>query len=116
MRVLTQQFGSEYRKLMLAVYDAIAVYNYGRKATLDIFKNLNIFPVFYTNQMCQNMNIKRKYSAGNKDMDTTKKHREIIRYNKKKKGDKLVIKRVGTFGHYALVNHREIQYNTIQTW
>ena len=45
-------------------------------------------------------------------MDTTKKHRKIIRYNKKKKGDKLVINRVGTFSHYALVNHREIQYNT----
>ena len=60
-------------KLMLAVYDAIAVYNYGRKATLDIFKNLNIIPGFYTNQMCQNMNIKRKYSAGYKNMDSHNK-------------------------------------------
>ena len=89
MRVLTQQFGSEYRKsnfwgvkkLKLEVYDVIAVYNYGRKATLDIFKNLNIIPGFYTNQMSQNMNIKRKYSAGYKNMDTTKKRRIIIRGN-----------------------------------
>ena len=68
------------KKLKLAVYDAIAVYNYGRKATLDIFKNLNIIPGFYTNQMCQNVNIKRQ------------NHRTFIRCNKKKKGDKLVIK------------------------
>ena len=86
MRGLTQQFGSEYRKsnfcgmkkFKLAVYGAIAVYNYRRKVTLDIFKNFNNIPGSYTNQMCQNMNIKRKYSSGYKHMDTTKKCRKIV--------------------------------------
>ena len=78
------------KKLKLAVYDTIAVYNYGRKATLDIFEKLNIAPGFYTKQMCQSMNIKRKYSAGYKNMDITKKRRKIIRGNKKKKGEKLL--------------------------
>ena len=40
--------------------------------------------------MCQNMNIKRKYSAGYKNMDITKKRRKIIRNNKKNRGDKLI--------------------------
>ena len=64
------------------------MYNYGRKATLDIFEKLNIAPGFYTKQMCQSM--KRKYSAGYKNMDITKKRRKIIRGNKKKKGEKLL--------------------------
>ena len=67
------------------------MYNYGRKATLDIFEKLNIAPRFYTKQMCQSMNIKRKYSDGYKNMDITKKRRKIIRGYKKKEGEKLLI-------------------------
>ena len=50
------------------------------------FEKLNIAPGFYTKQMCESMNIKRKYSAGYKNMDITKKRRKIIRGNKKKEG------------------------------
>ena len=34
--------------LSRGVYDAIAYFNYGMKATLDVFKMLNIEPGIYT--------------------------------------------------------------------
>ena len=43
------------KKLQFAVYDAIPIYNNGRKATLDIVELLNIISGYYINQMCQNM-------------------------------------------------------------
>ena len=46
--------------LSLGVYDAIAYFNYGRKATLDVFKMLNIETGIYTMQICDNLNRERK--------------------------------------------------------
>ena len=51
--------------LELAVYDAVANYNYGRKATIDILKNVNIIPGDYTTRLCNTLNLRRKYNAGN---------------------------------------------------
>ena len=47
----------------LGVYDAIAHFNYGMKATLDVFKMLNIEPSIYTMQSCDNLNKERKRNS-----------------------------------------------------
>ena len=41
-------------KLELGVYDAIATFNDGRKATLDIFRLLKVEPGYHTTRMCIN--------------------------------------------------------------
>ena len=46
--------------LSLGVYDAIAYFNYGMKATLHVFKMLNIEPGIYAMQICDNLNKERK--------------------------------------------------------
>ena len=51
--------------LQLAGYDAVANYNYGRKATIDILKHLNIIPGVYITRLCNTLNLRRKYNAGN---------------------------------------------------
>ena len=73
--------------LELAVYDAVANYNYGRKATIVILKHLNIIPGVYTTR--------RKYNAGNHSTPATKPRRKILRGLKKKKVDKYVTKERG---------------------
>ena len=59
--------------LSLRVYDVIAYFNYGMKATLDVFKMLNIEPGIYTMQICDNLNKERKRNALYKISDKYKK-------------------------------------------
>jgi hypothetical protein len=77
-----------FDKLELAVYDAVANFNDGRQASLDIFKELNIVPGYFTTFACISMNIKRKRSAVHHSLPTWKKARKVIRAEKKRKGDK----------------------------
>ena len=74
--------------LEFAVYDAVANYNYGRKASLDIFTHLGMVPGFFTAKICNILNIKRKYNGAHHNTPTTKKRRKVIRGEKKKKIDK----------------------------
>ena len=76
--------------LKLAVYDAVANYNYGRKATSDILLGLNMLPGFYTSQMCYSINMRRKYNAAHHSNPTTKIRRKVLRGEKKKMVDKQV--------------------------
>ena len=46
--------------LSLGVYDPIAHFNYGMKATLDVFKMLNIEPGICAMQICDNLNKEMK--------------------------------------------------------
>ena len=78
--------------LELAVYDAVANYNYGRKATIDILKNVNIIPGVYTTRLCNTLNLRRKYNAGNHRTPAIKKRKTFLRGLKKKKVDKYVRK------------------------
>jgi len=39
-----------------AIYDAVAVFNVGRKSALDIYKLMNIDPGKYTEYGCQMLN------------------------------------------------------------
>lgn len=66
----------------------VANFNDGRQASLDIFKELNIVPGYFTTSACISMNIKRKRSAVHHSLATWKKARKVIRAEKKRKGDK----------------------------
>ena len=76
--------------LELGVYDAVANYNYGRKPTLDIYHHLNIKPGYYTIKLCHMLNARRKYNVVYHEKSTTKKRRNVLRGEKKKKNDKHV--------------------------
>ena len=45
------------------MYDSVAGFNYGRQASLDIYKMVNVKPGQYTTTACHSMNICRKYNA-----------------------------------------------------
>ena len=79
-------------KLELGVYDAIANFNDGSKATLDIFKQVNVEPGFYTTKMCIDSNRKRKSLSIFKVSDDAKKRRKIKRAQKNQKHDKHIEK------------------------
>ena len=75
-------------KMELAVYDSVAVFNYGRQTSLAIYKiNVNVKPGQYTTTACHSMNISQKYNALYKTIDTSKRRRKVIRVGKKKKDD-----------------------------
>ena len=74
-----------YEKLEFAVYDACAHFNYGRQATIDILKIMNVDAGYHTRMMCYKLNKRRKYRATYKSKASSNKARKIIRDNKKKK-------------------------------
>ena len=84
-------------KLEFAVYESAANFNDGRQASLDILKELNIEPGYYTTAACINMNIKRKRSAVSHNSIKWKKARKIIRAEKKRKIDKTKKKEGNTY-------------------
>ena len=55
-RNVFQKILSGINKMELAVYDSVAVFNYGRQASLDIYKIVNVKPGQYTTA-CHSMNI-----------------------------------------------------------
>ena len=71
----------------LAVYDSVAVFNYGRQASLDIYKMVNVKPGQYTTTACHSMNISQKYNASYKPLETSKRRRKVICVGKEKKDD-----------------------------
>ena len=77
-----------FNKLQFGVYDSVANFNDGRKASLDILKKVNVEPGYYTTAACINMNIKRRRSAMYHHISTVKKARKIIRAQRKKIIDK----------------------------
>ena len=76
-----------FDKLAFAVYDSAANFNDGRQASLDILKEINVNPGYYTTTACITMNVKRKRSAVSHSSMKWKKARKIIRAEKKRKGD-----------------------------
>ena len=49
--------------LSVGVYDAIAHFNYGEKATLDVLDYINVEPSIFTKTMCNAINKERKRSS-----------------------------------------------------
>ena len=72
----------------LGVYDAIAYFNYVMKATLDVFKMLNVEPGIYTMQICDHLSKEWKRNALYKISDKYKKRWKTIRHLSKQKQDK----------------------------
>ena len=72
------------------VYDAIAHFNYGEKATIDVYSALNIDPGTYTIQGCTTINRERKRKRAYQLLESTKKRRKVLRHLKKKKQDKQI--------------------------
>ena len=73
--------------LKLGVYDTIAHFNMGAKASLDILKDMNVTPGVYTTKLAQSINVRCKLLSLYRMADAQKKRRKIIRHNRKKKLD-----------------------------
>ena len=104
MKASIRQYGSVQKTvycgldtLELAVFDAVANYNYGRMATLDIFEGLNIIPGVYATTMCNMLNKRRKYNASLHNKPSTKKRHKVLRGEKKKKSDKHFLTEVKSY-------------------
>ena len=65
--------------MLFGVYYAIANFNYGKKACIDILEQLNLNPGYHTKQMCQNENKKRISLSAYKVTDMCQKRRKILR-------------------------------------
>ena len=74
--------------LSLGVFDAIAHFNYGSKATLDVLKQLNIEPCFYTTKTSDILNKCRKRKSVYKMSESCKRRRRVVRRLGKRKQDK----------------------------
>jgi len=68
----------------MGVYDAIAHFNYGEKAALDILELINIEPGTYTKSICNTINKERKRRSAYRMSENQKKRRKMIRGLKKK--------------------------------
>lgn len=76
--------------LELGVYDAVAHFNIGAKAAVDILKEVNLEPGKFCVQAMNKTNKMRIERAGVKVRDSSKKRRKVLRGQKKRKDDKLV--------------------------
>ena len=77
-----------FKKLEFGVFDAVANFNDGRHASLDILKRVYVEPGYYTTSGCISINMKRRRSAMYHHSSAVKKARKIIRACRKRKIDK----------------------------
>ena len=70
------------------VYDALANFNIGRKASVLVYAELNMLPGKHLVNGCTILNRKRLYLADYKNSESAKKRRKIIRGQKKNRQDK----------------------------
>ena len=76
------------RQLKFGVFDAVANFNIGRKASILIYEKMNIVPGLFTLEGCCRLNEKRLRLANYKGREETKKRRKILRGLKKRRADK----------------------------
>ena len=77
-----------FSQLELGVYDAVANFNIGRKASILTYEKLNMIPGKYSLKGCQSINAKRLFASTYKNRDITKKRRKVRRGKAKGKDDK----------------------------
>ena len=75
-------------KLNFAVYDAVSVFNDGRRGSLKVLEGVGIEPGYYTTELCFILNLRRKRKSLQRCNPATKKRRKIIRAQKKKAVEK----------------------------
>ena len=72
----------------MGVYDAVAHFNQGNAATLQIYENMNVVPGYYTTIGCTEDNICRLKNAFRQSTSKSKHRRKLLRGVRKAKGDK----------------------------
>ena len=82
-----------FSQLQLGVYDAVANFNIGRKASILIFEKLNMIPGKYCLEGCRKINEKRLFASKYGNLEATKKRRKIRRGKAKNKDDKIMTKK-----------------------
>ena len=87
-----------FDQFKFGLYDAVGIFNIGRKATLLSFDKLNIEHGKYTVEGCYSQNSMRLYHSKYKNAALTKTRRKIIRGNKKLKTDTLLEQEGPTYG------------------
>ena len=83
-RIPKQTFVS-LTQLKIGVYDAVAYFNIGAKASLDIFKELSMEPGFHMTAGCKALNSERKRNAEYRINPDNKSRRQILCAKKLKK-------------------------------
>ena len=79
-----------WNALSLGIYDAIAHFNIGEKAALDITELLKIHPGYYMTKCCRSVNIRRKRSFIYRMSEPHKKRRKVQRHSIKKQQEKII--------------------------
>ena len=77
-----------FRQLEFGVYDAVANFNIGRKATVLTYEHLHMLPGVFLLEGCNKLNRKWLYLAEYKNSSPAKKRRKVIRGSKKQRLDK----------------------------
>ena len=75
-------------ELELGVYDAVANFNIGKKASVLIYEKINLIPGKFTLQVCDKISRKRLLTSKYKEIDSTKTRRKIGRGKAKQRDDK----------------------------
>ena len=83
--------------LALGVYDAIAHFNIGAKASLDIFHEMNLEAGVFMSKGLHGMNVSRKRMSAYRMSSPQKKRRKVIRHLRKKGQDKDIEKEGTTY-------------------
>lgn len=87
-----------FNQFELGIYDAVACFNTGNKAILQIFKELGFKPGYFTLAGCHTANCQRLQVAGRKSSSKVKLRRKVVRGLKKAKGDKQTEKEGKSYG------------------
>ncbi|XP_065675570.1 uncharacterized protein LOC136091785 [Hydra vulgaris] len=90
-RIPKQTFVS-LTQLEIGVYDGVAYFNIGAKASFDIFKELNMEPGFHMIAGCKVLNNERKRNAEYRINPDNKSGRQFLSAKKLKKNDKIIEK------------------------
>ena len=83
--------------LSLGVYDAIAHFNDGAIAAINILEHLNLKPGTFMQKALQTQNLLRKRRYVYRMSEPQLKRRKVIRHSRKKKQDKNIDKEGPTY-------------------
>ena len=85
-------------QLELGVYDAVANFNIGKKASVLIYEKMNLLPGKFTLQGCDKISRKKLFASKYKEIDSTQKRRKIRR-GKAKQEDENAFSQNAIFWH-----------------
>lgn len=82
--------GMIWNRVSKRTHVVIAHFNYGQKATIDVFHALNIAPGTNTTRGCMTANRNRKRQRAYNLLESTEKRLKILRYDKKAHQDNCI--------------------------